>query len=99
MNYELGQQYEMRVVDTRFDSAGNKYVLLEDNNNPSAQIRVYNILKCQIDNLPETMYVKVYRIDEFGHVKFKQDEARLVKEHCRSARRHQHQGALLCHRR
>ncbi len=81
MSYELGQQYEMRVVDARVDSAGNRYVLLCDDNNPSAQIRIYNILKCQIDNLPETMYVMVYRVDEFGHVKFKQDEARLMKEH------------------
>ena len=32
MNYEVGKQYEMKVVDIRVDSAGFKYIALHDDN-------------------------------------------------------------------
>lgn len=80
MQYELGKQYEMNVVDIRKDSAGNDYIALHDDD-PYKEYRIYNILKCQFDELPKTLYVKVKSIDSFGKVKLVQDEARLVKEH------------------
>ena len=80
MNYEVGKQYEMKVVDIRVDSAGYNYIALHDDD-PSKEYRVYNILKCQFDSLPDTLYVTVKSIDVFGRVKFAQDEARLNREH------------------
>lgn len=80
MNYEIGKQYEMKVVGIRMDSAGYKYIALHDDD-PNKEYRVYNILKCQHDDLPETLYVTVKSIDSFGKVKFVQDEGRLNKEH------------------
>lgn len=80
MNYEIGKQYEMKVVDIRKDSAGHNYIALHDDD-PSKEYRVYNILKCQYDSLPDTMYVMVKSIDVFGKIKFAQDIARLNKEH------------------
>jgi len=80
MNYELGKQYEMKVIDIRKDSAGYDYIALRDDD-PSKEYRVYNILKCQHESLPESLYVVVKSIDMFGKVKFRQDEGRLNKEH------------------
>jgi hypothetical protein len=54
MNYEVGKQYEMTVVDIRKDSAGYNYIALHDDD-PSKEYRVYNILKCQYDSLPDTL--------------------------------------------
>ena len=80
MNYEEGKQYEMKVVDIRKDSAGYNYIALHDHD-PNKEYRVYNILKCQYESLPDTLYVTVKSIDEFGKIKFAQDIARLNKEH------------------
>lgn len=80
MNYEVGKQYEMKVVDIRVDSAGFKYIVLHDDD-PNKEYRVYNILKCQHDSLPDTLYVTVKSIDVFGKIKFQQDEGRLNREH------------------
>ena len=80
MNYEVGKQYEMKVVDIRKDSAGHDFIALHDDD-PNKEYRVYNILKCQLDSLPDTMYVIVKSIDVFGKIKFAQDIARLNKEH------------------
>ena len=80
MNYEVGKQYEMNVVDIRVDSAGYNYIALQDDA-PNKEYRVYNILKCQYESLPDTLYVKVKSIDVFGRIKFVQDIARLNKEH------------------
>lgn len=80
MNYEKGKQYELKVVDIRKDSAGYNYIALHDDD-PNKEYRVYNILKCQYDSLPDTMYVIVKSIDVFGKIKFAQDIARLNKEH------------------
>lgn len=80
MNYELGKQYEMKVVDIRVDSSGSNYIAVHDDD-PSKEYRVYNILKCQLESLPETLYVTVKSIDMFGKIRFQQDIARLNKEH------------------
>ena len=80
MNYEVGKQYEMTVVDIRKDSAGYNYIALHDDD-PNKEYRVYNILKCQYESLPDTIYVLVKTIDVFGKIKFVQDIARLNKEH------------------
>jgi len=80
MNYEVGKQYEMNVVDIRKDSAGHNYIALYDDD-PNKEYRVYNILKCQYESLPDTLYVTVKSIDVFGKIKFAQDIARLNREH------------------
>lgn len=80
MNYEVGKQYEMKVVDIRKDSAGYNYIALHDDD-PNKEYRVYNILKCQYESLPDTLYVIVKSIDAFGKIKFAQDIARLNREH------------------
>lgn len=80
MIYEVGKQYEMKVVDIRKDSAGYDFIVLHDDD-PNKEYRIYNILKCQLDSLPDTMYVIVKSIDVFGKIKFAQDIARLNKEH------------------
>ena len=80
MNYELGKQYEMKVVDIRVDSSGTNYIAVHDDD-PSKEYRVYNILKCQLESLPDTLYVTVKSIDMFGKVRFQQDVGRLNKEH------------------
>ena len=81
MNYEIGKQYELKVVDIRKDSAGYNFIALHDDDDPSKEYRVYNILKCQWDSLPDTLYVIVKSIDIFGKVKLRQDEGRLYQEH------------------
>ena len=80
MNYEVGKQYEMKVVDIRVDSAGYNYIALHDDD-PNKEYRVYNILKCQYDSLPDKLYVLVKSIDVLGKIKFVQDEGRLNREH------------------
>ena len=80
MNYKIGEQYEMRTIDIRKDSAGFNYIALCDDD-PSKEYRVYNILNCQYESLPETIYVVVSDIDAFGKIRFRQDEGRLNKEH------------------
>ena len=80
MNYEVGKQYEMKVIDIRVDSSGSNYIAVHDDD-LSKEYRVYNILKCQYESLPGTLYVKVKSIDVLGKIKFEQDEARLNKEH------------------
>lgn len=80
MDYKLGEQYEMRVVGIRVDGNGFNYIALHDDD-PSKEYRVYNILKCQYESLPETLYVKVKSIDAFEKIKFCQDEGRLNQEH------------------
>lgn len=80
MNYEVGKQYEMKVVDIRVDSAGYNYIALHDDD-PNKEYRVYNILKCQYDSLPDKLYVLVKSIDVLGKIKFVQDEGRLNQEH------------------
>ena len=80
MNYEVGKQYEMNVVGIRVDTAGYNYIALHDDD-PNKEYRVYNILKCQYESLPDTLYVLVKSIDAFGKIKFVQDEGRLNREH------------------
>lgn len=80
MQYELGKQYEMDVAGIRKDSAGYDYIALQDGD-PSKEYRVYNILKCQYDSLPKTLYVNVKSIDAFGKMKLRQDEERLIRNH------------------
>lgn len=85
MAYQVGQQLEMKVLGIRRDSAGYNYIALYDENY-SKECKVYNILKCQHDSLPKTLYVQVKSIDAFGNVKFQQDEGRLYREHYREGK-------------
>ena len=80
MNYEVGKQYIMQVAGIHKDSAGYDYIALHDDD-PNKEYRVYNILKCQYDNLPEQLRVVVKSIDAFGKVKLRQDEEWLNRKH------------------
>lgn len=86
MNYELGKQYEMRVVDTGVDSSGRDYMTVCDERNHDKSYRIYNIIKSQIENPPSTMFVRVKCVDEFERVKFQQDEAQLYREHYKAGK-------------
>lgn len=78
MQYQLNQQLELPVRDLRVDTnTGAEYAVVYDN---EREYRIYNLLKCQIDSLPDKMYVKVSSISTFGY-KLRQDEGRLYKEH------------------
>ena len=79
--YELGKQYKMKVIEIRQDSAGHNYIALYDENDPSKEHRVYNILKCQNEELPDYIWVTVKSIDAFGKIRFKQDEEHYIREH------------------
>lgn len=79
MEYKLGEQYEMEVREMRQNSAGVPYILVADNED--REFRIYNILKCQLEELPSTLYVKVRSIDAFGKFSICQDEGRVFKEH------------------
>jgi len=37
MNYEIGKQYEMKVVDIRKDSAGYNYIALHDDDSTNEE--------------------------------------------------------------
>lgn len=80
MNYEVGKQYEMRTAGIHTDSAGYDYIALHDDD-PNKEYRVYNILKYQREDLPETVPVIVKSIDITGKIKLWQDEGALNKEH------------------
>lgn len=79
MEYKLGEQYEMVVRDIRQNSAGDPYILVTDNE--GREFRIYNILKCQLEELPNTLYVKVRSVDAFGRFSICQDEGRVFQEH------------------
>lgn len=81
MEFINNGKYELRVIDIRKDSAGYDYIALENPDiNSNREIRVYNILACQINELPQSLYVKV-SIDEFGKIKFKQDIEQVFRDH------------------
>ncbi len=80
MNYEVGKQYEMHTAGIHTDSAGYDYIALYDDD-PSKEYRVYNILKYQREDLPETIPVIVKNIVDTGRIKLWQDESVLYKEH------------------
>lgn len=70
----------MKVIGLRTDdNTGCQYIAIEDAD--SREFRVYNILKCQYENIPDSLYVKVRSIDAFGKIRFSQDEGRLYQEH------------------
>lgn len=77
-DYQLGECCELEVVGMRPNGIGQErlYVRDEDREYP-----IKNLLKCQYTSIPETMYVVVSMIDQFGHVCFKQDIKRVIEEH------------------
>lgn len=70
----------MQVAGIHKDSAGYDYIALHDDD-PNKEYRVYNILKCQYDNLPEQLHVVVKSIDAFDKMKLRQDEEWLNRQH------------------
>ena len=80
MEYEVGKQYTLNVAGIRVDSAETQYMSVYDDSS-DREYRVYNILKCQYENLPTKVHVVAMSVDVFGKVRFRQDEAWLNKEH------------------
>ena len=83
MPFSNGQELELLVRDRAYDSAGYPYILLENPypaEHPNLEVRVYNTLLCQEEDLPDKMYVKV-KIDAFDKITFKQDVERVLREH------------------
>ena len=78
MAYQLNEQLELPVRDLRVDTKTEaKYAVVFDGDR---EYRIYNLLNCQKEELPDKMYVKVFYVSQ-NVVKFKQDEERLFKEH------------------
>lgn len=78
MQYHLDQQLELPVRDLRVDTnTGAQYAVVYDD---EREYRIYNLLCCQKESLPEKMYVRVSQVSVFGF-KLRQDEGRLIKEH------------------
>lgn len=78
MQYQLNQQIELPVRDLRIDTnTGAEYAVVYDD---EREYRIYNLLKCQAESLPEKMYLKVCAVSAFGY-KLRQDEGRLFQEH------------------
>lgn len=78
MQYQLNQQIELPVRDLRVDTnTGAQYAVVYDD---EREYRIYNLLKCQAESLPEKMYLKVCSVSTFG-CKLRQDEGRLIMEH------------------
>lgn len=78
MQYQLNQQIELPVRDLRVDTnTGAEYAVVYDD---EREYRIYNLLKCQAESLPEKMYLKVCSVSALG-CKLRQDEGRLFKEH------------------
>lgn len=78
MTYQLNQQLELPVRDMRVDTnTGAAYAVVYDD---EREYRIYNLLNCQKESLPEKMYVRVSQVSTFGF-KLRQDEGRLFQEH------------------
>ena len=78
MTYQLNQQLELPVRDLRVDTnTGAQYAVVYDD---EREYRIYNLLNCQKESLPEKMYVKVSQMSAYGF-KLRQDEGRLFQEH------------------
>lgn len=78
MEYQLNQQLELPVRELRVDTnTGAQYAVIYDG---EREYRIYNLLNCQKESLPEKMYVRVSQVSAFGF-KLRQDEGRLFQEH------------------
>lgn len=78
MEYQLNQQLELPVRGLRVDmNTGAQYAVVYDD---EREYRIYNLLNCQKESLPEKMYVRVSQVSAFG-IKLRQDEGRLFQEH------------------
>jgi hypothetical protein len=70
--FKIGQTYELETIEIRQDDrSGKDYIALRDDSCDT--YRVYNILKFQYDDLPETIKVIVKDLDVMGRPKLKQD--------------------------
>ena len=79
MEYQVGQQLELKVLGLRYNSIGDKYIEVTDGERP---YRIFDIIKCQTDgDLPPSLYVYVKYIDALGHVRMVQDTQRVYAEH------------------
>lgn len=78
-DFKIGQTYEFETIEIRQDDkSGKDYIALRDDTCDT--YRVYNILKFQYDDLPETIKVVVKDLDVMGRPKLKQDVGEIYKK-------------------
>ena len=79
MEYQVGQVYRLETVgEMRVSRNGRDFIMVCDDN---AQYPIYNILKCQYEDFPEFMHVKLIRHDMYGKYTFIQDFITVFAEH------------------
>lgn len=79
MTYEINKTYTMKVAGLRKNSIGRDYLAIYDDDG-TKEYRVNNVLKFQLENVPNEVNVIVSDIDATGKILFKQDEASLYKD-------------------
>ena len=79
MELELNQLYEFEVIEICSNTNGLDYLLVLGPDDTS--YKVYNIIKCQYANVPDTIYGIVTGYNLNGKARIKQDECRVLQEH------------------
>ena len=77
--FEIGKTYEFETIEIRQDDkTGVDYIALRDDSCDT--YRVYNILKFQYDNLPETITAVVKSLDFFERPRLKQETSSIYQK-------------------
>lgn len=78
-SYEVGQKLELPVVDKGINTNDMPYLEVY-HADTDRRYRIFNLLKFQYDYPPDSMYVKVAKVDVFGKVFMMQDLERVFKD-------------------
>lgn len=79
MELNVGDKFELEVIDLCSNNKGRDYILALGPDDVSYNI--YNILKCQFTSLPDTIYGEAIKLDNNGKMIVRQDEQRVLQEH------------------
>ena len=79
MELQVNQQYEFEVIDICSNTSGYDYLLVLGPDDKT--YKVYNIIKCQYASIPDTIYGIVVGRNNYGALRIKQDECRVLQEH------------------
>ena len=79
MKLQVNQSYEFDVIDMCSSNNGLDYLLVFGPDDKS--YKVFNIIKCQYNNIPNTITGIVIGFDVNGNAKIRQDECRVLQEH------------------
>ncbi len=79
-NYEFGKVYEMDVIGFRYDNADRKYILVE---HEGREYQVFDIFKCQHDELPKRLFVTLKSEGIGVPVRFRQSIENFNRTHYR----------------